>query len=154
MHTLLLSCPCFVPLTLLHVLLSSAAACLSCKQKEEAKDAAVLLNPAERVAAVRPMWEQRPHSERVELLTVDLDTLKQQAKAQADKQRAHAGAHSGDSSAAGNGTAALAGAGAVAGAQQCRYADRELGSILQQLQHQSEECSCGVSVSQQQQQHS
>jgi hypothetical protein len=64
---------------------------LSCKQKEEVKDAAVLLNPAERVAAVRPMWEQRPHSERVELLTVDLDTLKRQAKAQADKQRAHAG---------------------------------------------------------------
>lgn len=69
-----------------------AAVWLSCKQKEEAKDAAVLLNPAERVAAVRPMWEQRPHSERVELLTVDLDTLRQQAKAQADKQRATAGA--------------------------------------------------------------
>lgn len=67
--------------------------CCSCKQKEEVKDAAVLLNPAERVAAVRPMWEQRPHSDRVELLTVDLDTLKQQAKAQADKQRAHAGVY-------------------------------------------------------------
>ncbi|WIA33521.1 hypothetical protein OEZ86_006646 [Tetradesmus obliquus] len=64
--------------------------------KEEAKDAAVLLNPAERVAAVRPMWEQRPHSERVELLTVDLDTLRQQAKAQADKQRATAAAEGGD----------------------------------------------------------
>jgi hypothetical protein len=107
MHVLLLSCSCFVPLTMLHVLLHSASACLSCKQKEEAKDAAVLLNPAERVAAVRPMWEQRPHSERVELLTVDLDTLKQQARAQADKQRAHAGAHSGGASSAGPRTVAL-----------------------------------------------
>jgi hypothetical protein len=43
----------------------------------------VLLDPAERVAAVAPMWQQ--------LLTVDLDTLTQAAKAQAEQQRAYAG---------------------------------------------------------------
>jgi hypothetical protein len=77
----------------------------------------VLLNPAERVAAVRPMWEQRPHSLRVELLTVDLDTLRQQAKAQADKQRATAGAHSRGASSVGPRTAGWDGA----GVQQCRW---------------------------------
>lgn len=60
-------------------------------QKEEVKDGTVLLNPAERVAAVRPMWEQKPHNDRVQLLTVDLETLKQQAKAAAEKQRANEG---------------------------------------------------------------
>eukprot|EP00878_Enallax_costatus_P016312 GHUV01017110.1.p1 GENE.GHUV01017110.1~~GHUV01017110.1.p1 ORF type:complete len:287 (+),score=113.06 GHUV01017110.1:359-1219(+) len=58
--------------------------------KEEKQDAAALLNPAERVAAVRPMWEQRQHDERVQLLTVDVDTLRQQAKAVSEKQRATA----------------------------------------------------------------
>jgi hypothetical protein len=62
-------------------------------QKEEVKQDAALLNPQERVAAVRPMWEQRGHSDRVELLTVELSSLKQQAQQQADKARASAGAH-------------------------------------------------------------
>jgi hypothetical protein len=61
-------------------------------QKEEAKqDAAVQLNPQERVSAVQPMWEQRGHADRVDLLTVDLSSLKQQAQQQAEKQRASAG---------------------------------------------------------------
>jgi hypothetical protein len=111
-----------------HLVTCTAApcCCLSCKQKEEAKDAAVLLNPAERVAAVRPMWEQRPHSSRVELLTVDLDTLRQQAKAQADKQRATAGAHSGRASSAGPRTAGWGGA----GMQQCSWAQQRAGAAL------------------------
>lgn len=60
-------------------------------QREDKQDAAALLNPAERVAAVRPMWEQRQHDARVQLLTIDLETLRQQAKAVADRQRASAG---------------------------------------------------------------
>lgn len=60
-------------------------------QKDEKQDAAALLNPAERVAAVRPMWEQRRHDERVQLLTVDVETLRQQAKTTSEKQRANAG---------------------------------------------------------------
>jgi hypothetical protein len=51
----------------------------------------VLLSAAERVAAVAPMWQQLPHSERVQLLTVDLDTLRQAAKEQAEQQRAYVG---------------------------------------------------------------
>lgn len=64
-------------------------------QREDKQDAAALLNPAERVAAVRPMWEQRQHHERVQLLTVDLETLRQQAKMISEKQRASAGAQRG-----------------------------------------------------------
>lgn len=73
-----------------HMLCGSCVHCFSA-QKEEKQDASALLNPAERVAAVRPMWEQRQHDDRVQLLTVDLDTLRQQAKAVPEKQRAHAG---------------------------------------------------------------
>eukprot|EP00775_Hariotina_reticulata_P013475 gene13475-13601_t len=57
--------------------------------KEESKDA-VLLNPQERVAAVRPMWEQKPHEQRLQLLTADLETLQQRAKAVTEKARAQA----------------------------------------------------------------
>lgn len=57
------------------------------------KQDAALLNPQERVSAVRPMWEQRGHADRVDLLTVDLGGLKQQAKQQTDKARATAGAN-------------------------------------------------------------
>jgi len=60
-------------------------------QKDEAKQDAALLNPQERVGAVRPMWEQRGHADRVELLTVELDSLRQQAKQHAEKARANAG---------------------------------------------------------------
>jgi len=59
-------------------------------QKEESKDA-VLLNPQERVAAVRPMWEQKPLEQRLQLLTADLETLQQRAKAVTEKARAQAG---------------------------------------------------------------
>lgn len=60
-------------------------------QKDDKQDAAAMLNPAERVSAVRPMWEQRQHDDRVQLLTVDVETLRQQAKTVAEKQRANAG---------------------------------------------------------------
>lgn len=60
-------------------------------QKEEVKQDVALLNPQERVSAVRPMWEQRGHADRVELLTVDLSSLKQEAEQQAEKARASAG---------------------------------------------------------------
>lgn len=60
-------------------------------QKEEVKQDAGLLNPQERVSAVRPMWEQRSHADRVDLLTVDLSSLKQEAEQQAEKARATAG---------------------------------------------------------------
>jgi hypothetical protein len=62
-------------------------------QKEESKQDVGLLNPQERVSAVRPMWEQRSHADRVELLTVALSSLKQEAEQQAEKARATAGAH-------------------------------------------------------------
>lgn len=62
-------------------------------QKEESKQDVGLLNPQERVSAVRPMWEQRSHADRVELLTVALSSLKQEAEQQAEKARATAGVH-------------------------------------------------------------
>jgi hypothetical protein len=62
-------------------------------QKDELKQDGALLTPQERVSAVRPMWEQRGHSDRVALLTVELNSLKQQAQQQADKARASAGVH-------------------------------------------------------------
>jgi hypothetical protein len=61
------------------------------QEKEAKQDAGVQLNPQERVSAVQPMWEQRGHADRVELLTVDLSNLKQQAQQQTEKQRASAG---------------------------------------------------------------
>lgn len=69
--------------------------CVLCVQKEDVKQDAALLNPQERVTAVRPMWEQQGHSDRVELLTVELSSLKQQAQQQAEKARASAGVHTG-----------------------------------------------------------
>ena len=54
--------------------------------QEAGKDASQLL-PQERVSAVKPLWEILPQTERVELLTVDLESLRARAKQLAEAAR-------------------------------------------------------------------
>jgi hypothetical protein len=55
------------------------------------KDEGLFTLPQERVAAVRPYWQQLPQEERASALTVDLATLRGRAKHLSERARAQAG---------------------------------------------------------------
>lgn len=51
-----------------------------CLQDDPARDALLQQSPQERVVAVRPLWQGLSRDERVQLLTVSLDELRQYAQ--------------------------------------------------------------------------
>lgn len=65
-------------------------ACIPHTTQGDNKDA-TLLQPQDRVAAVRPLWETLTQEQRVELLTVDLPTLREKAKLVLEQARQQAG---------------------------------------------------------------
>lgn len=50
------------------------------------------LTPQDRIDAVRPFWETQPQDERVKLLSVELQALRERARQQTEAARAAAGA--------------------------------------------------------------